>query len=231
LLTQKILSHPVISSSAKTLLEHSFPRALANGTLPKKIWHDFLKKDLVYLSGYSKAMSCIANRLSDEKHTDSLKKIFTRTQALERQIELRYLANSLAPLTFFTPVLHIDSPAVQRYTAYLSAMTQHESLIIGLTSLWPCLWVYNQLGTQMIMKVDNAHPYKDWIQFLFNPLSQSTQAVSQIINDMEDTVSIGSYQEMVSTFLKCLQFEHDFFDEIHQPPRKEKVACYRRCKF
>lgn len=217
-------------SSANSILEqiysHPFNQQLADGTLSKIAFSQFLMQDQLYLGYYLEAMIITSNRLTKKDHKGCFQKFLKETGELQD-----FLKNELVPKYNPAAMAHKDqkldekvimSTACLKYSQYLVQTAKEGSIEEAVTCLFPCFYVYHELGSQGSSSLSKDNYYYDWIAGYTNQqgFTESVEAFMQILIDVSnrdneiESNQIG--QTMANTFLQSCQHEWNFIQAVVQ---------------
>ena len=100
------------------------------------------------------------------------------------------------------------------YIQFESNLVRNSSFSIGLASVYPCFWVYGEIGKAIQAKaILIENPYHSWLEGLGGP--QYLKTVDQIrgfLNEHAVKLKDKEKNKMTEAFLKGCNLEQKFFD-------------------
>jgi len=85
---------------------------------------------------------------------------------------------------------------------------------LGLASLLPCIWIYNEVG-QHIMKIANldSNPYHEWIlEYSNEEFTAGVNDILNIVNNMAAEAGPELRERMTKVFVEAALYEFAFWD-------------------
>lgn len=210
-------SHQMFSAVSHILpkiYQHPFNAQLAQGSLPKEIFKQYMRQDILYLADFSKALQLTANRLKNKEQATMLNTIKTTTVQDEFSVNSNYLNGG--SLSFFSipPLPTHKSSVIDHYTKHLLSAASEASPEVALSCILPCFYIYRNLGLQMRSFAHPTHPYRKWIESCSSPkYIASTQAMMSITEEHYAAASEAVQKQMIDSFKKSTGLELDFFEE------------------
>lgn len=211
------------------LIDHSFNRELAEGTLAYDKFIFYIEQDSYYLMNFSRAFALIAGRAhSSEGIHYFLESSFGALMA-ERELHAKFM-----PANYSTD--HIEpSLACLAYTHYLIATAATAPLEEAIAATLPCLWIYREVGQNIQQRVGINNPYKLWIDtYSSEAFSDSTDKAIALLNRIanESSVSIRARMEKAFEYSSLLEwyFWEDAYNKstFREGATKERAALFTR---
>ena len=196
------------------LLTHPFVTGMADGSLPPKRYLFYVDQNLLYLSGYARAIALGAARAPDEQtlgtFTDSLVNI-VRTEIPQNR-RLRDRTRALVPggHSDLPPEM---APATHAYTSYLLATAALGAALDVRAMILPCAWSYGEIANSLVGRAVEHPVYTEWFRFFAS--DEYTELVVRMRRDFDDAtadVSPTGRQRLAEIFLTATRLEHKFWD-------------------
>ena len=142
-------------------VRHPFVKALADGTLSRAAFQNFLIQDYLFLIQYARAYALLAYKL--EALPDIQAALETAKALIETEMPLhvKYCAGwgiSEAQMRAAPPSLEMLA-----YTRYVLETGFTGDALELLAALAPCIAGYAEIGAWAAGEVNPVNPYKDWI--------------------------------------------------------------------
>lgn len=134
-----------------------FVRGVADGTLPREVFARYLVQDALYLAAYSRAMQCLAGRLSAGPDRDLFARFAADGVAAERAMQERWLADAGGVGGATLP-----TPACRRSMEHVR-MAESAPVPVAMAAVLPCFSVYAEVGARLVAGLAAEHPYREWI--------------------------------------------------------------------
>jgi hydroxymethylpyrimidine/phosphomethylpyrimidine kinase len=188
--------------------------ALADGTLGKDAFADYLAQDAHYLEGYAEVLARLAELAADP-------------------VEQVFWAAAAETCRTAETVLHRDwadqePPAVAAVTrAYLDHLEAavNSGYGPGVAAVLPCYWMYADIGNRLAVNA-SGHVYREWIDMYSDPVFEQA---TRTVRDIADRVAAGAGPEgreaMWRAFERAAGLEREFFAAALQAsPRSSLLA-------
>lgn len=196
-------------------LMHPFVRGLQDGTLRADRFRYYLIQDHYYLQAFSHVHQLVA-----AKTEDAALKTLMLAGAIdlangEKQVrqtffeKLQITAHELTQ----TPI----APTADHYIAHLYRQLIMENAAIAAAGLYPCLWLYGDVG-QALSQQPSPHPlYQQWIDtYATNEIQVEINATGRVLNRLFAASSIDDQQQMLNAFIRSSQLEYHFWEMAYQ---------------
>ncbi|WP_246180107.1 bifunctional hydroxymethylpyrimidine kinase/phosphomethylpyrimidine kinase [Kocuria coralli] len=195
----------------------SFVPGLADGSLPREVFLDYLAQDLIYLQDYSRALAQLAVRAPRE----SWRALFAAGSAgcAEETATLhKTLVEADAPVQ--------STEVTDEYTDFLLATTQSRDWAVGVAAVLPCYWLYAWIGTELDRQrraaqvqdghdgSGGAHPYAAWLDSYSDPaFAEAGERVRAVVDDLARTADPATVDHMRRAFHRACELEFRFFED------------------
>lgn len=201
----------------KALIEHPFPRGLADGTLPADRFRFYISQNLLYLPEYARMIAVGASRsIGNRALTKS-------TRALVNIVDVEIPQNERmrdAIVSVCGPTTASDqimAPATAAYTSWLLATAASGSALDVQAALLPCAWSYGEIarGLSALPSADGAPPvYREWLTFF---ASDDYDAVVAALREEFDrdyaSADASTRERLTEIFVTGCRMERLFWDQ------------------
>lgn len=192
----------------EAILDHSFVRELAAGTLPTAKFAFYLAQDSLYLSEYARVLSHIASRLTDKNMIAD----FARFAANGIEVEAAMHAGFL---NRYGVRREQKAPGCMLYTSLLKAQA-YNPVEVELAAVLPCFKVYLEVGKAIAAKASPENPYAAWIATYADPAFEaSTERALAIADELAEHASVDVRRAMTEAFVMCTRMEWLFWDSAY----------------
>ncbi|TWT65457.1 TenA family protein [Crateriforma conspicua] len=139
------------------IVEHTFVRGLADGTLDRNAFRRYVAQDAFFLRAFLKAYALAAAKCDDLERARVFHDLMTGVLD-ELKLHGSYSATLGINLDDVEPYA-----ATRAYTDFLLRVAWHGSLAEIIAAMVPCMRVYQHLGNQLVASLRPDHPYERWI--------------------------------------------------------------------
>ena len=161
--------------TVRSIINKGFIPSAISGNLPLKVFLKYLEQNALYLKNYADVLSDLALKTSNREESDFLRKSSKEATALVEYTKELY--EQIGKKKFPT----IIKPCMENseYIQFESNLVRNSSFSIGLASVYPCFWVYGEIGKAIQAKaILIENPYHSWLEGLGDP--QYLKTVDQI---------------------------------------------------
>jgi len=190
---------------AAEALRHPFVRRLADGTLPRESFADFVAQDAFFLEAFCRAYGFGLAHSPDRMALDTFAELLIGVRE-ELQLHASYAAEWGIDLSTVQPV-----PATLAYTNFLLTIAARGDIGVTCAALTPCMRLYAHLGQSLSPPTSDT--YARWIATYADSEFESLAATIERLVDVyaDDTA------EVRTVYGRAMQLELEFFD----------AACHR----
>jgi len=190
------------------ILEHPFIKELAAGTLSPERFDRYIAQDEIYIGNYGRQMFELAALIPDPADRQMFEE-FAR-EGMEGEKAMHDLL--IARFGIETAVQ--ASPVTADYNAHSQAAIATGSKEIGLASLLPCMWVYNEVGQHILRTASTeGNPYAEWIHEYGNDaFTEGVNAVLKLIDSYAAATDSATRARMTQEYIDATRFEYLFWD-------------------
>ncbi len=147
-----------ISAFREKAISHRFNQQLALGALSKKSFDFYIAQDSLYLMDFAKAIAITAAKSFDSKDFSTLLHLADGALVAERELHNFYFKEFA-----ITPVTK-KGEACLSYTNFLISTAYSMSYEESLAALFPCFYLYKEVGKAILHKSSKENPYHKWIE-------------------------------------------------------------------
>jgi thiaminase/transcriptional activator TenA len=143
-------------------VRHPFVQALADGTLSRAAFSNFLVQDYLFLVQYARAYALLAYKLEDLPDIQAALETAKALIETEMPLHVKYCAG----WGIAEPEMRAAPPALEllAYTRYVLEVGFTGDALELLAALAPCIAGYAEIGAWAAAKTGPVNPYFDWIE-------------------------------------------------------------------
>ena len=148
-------------------VRHPFVEALADGSLSRAAFSNFLIQDYLFLIQYARAYALLAYKL--EELPDIQAALETAKALIETEMPLH--VGYCAEWGISEPEMRAAEPAIEMlaYTRYVLEVGFTGDALDLLAALAPCIAGYAEIGAWAASVTGSGNPYKNWIETYTGP--------------------------------------------------------------
>lgn len=189
-----------------------FVRGLADGSLPRTVFDEYLRQDVLYLDVYARALARCGELAPDRADGDLWTGAAERTLVLERDLHVRHVAG-----TDVTPWA-----ACTGYTGHLTALAEAGDYATLGAAVIPCYLVYADVGARLAAAVGpdrlDRHPYGAWLAVWGGEeFGASAARAAAAVDRAADGASEPVRHRMLDAFVTSTRWEHRFWGDLWPP--------------
>jgi thiaminase/transcriptional activator TenA len=193
------------------ILEHPYLKELADGTLPREVFRDYVKQDWLYLAEFLRATAAIAARAAD---VDVMKLLLKRVEWLIG-MENHFHHKHAAELGLdFDRIDWQMNDANYAYTRHMLWAAHAGTTVEALAALMPCPCVYIHVGDVLCrLPRPNDPMYAEWIEFYGpGPLAERTRQLEEIFDKLAANASPEELARAERNYVISSRYEWMFWD-------------------
>ncbi len=197
---------------------HPFLQELADGTLPRPAFWQYLVQDGLYLLDYASALRVLAARAPDRSVARMLARHAEGAVAAESALQ-DDLLRELAADAFEKPAVASaqPSPTTLAYTSYLLAVVRGGSFAEGLAAVLPCYWIYWEVGTSLVPGGSPDPLYARWIETYGGAgFGDVTKEVLTVVDALGPEVDPAELGRMHHHYRTASRYEWMFWDAAYR---------------
>ena len=184
---------------------------LMQGTLSNEVFKDYLQQDIIYLANYGNEISALVDIIPEK----SIKELFSRISldAIHNERTLHEMLVERFDVNGTVPAIDV----IGKYMLHTRRFVEFGDVGLSLAALLPCFWVYSELGRYMLTEcVREDNPYFEWIEtYASDFMDECVRMISKQCDDLAKTYSAERRAEMFRAFIKSVEFEEAFFENIY----------------
>lgn len=204
-----------ISALREAIHHHPFNVELAQGTLTKSRFQDYIIQDTLYLTEYRRTLLLAAAKVPDGDASRAFASSAEGVLAAEEKLHERYLAEFGVNPSEITKEL--ARPDCFAYTSFLFRAAHQEPWEILIAALLPCFWLYWDVGCAIAAKKVPANPFQAWIDtYADERFGQSVRRVITIADAAALGTSAARRERMLAAFERSSEYEWLFWDGAYQ---------------
>jgi thiaminase/transcriptional activator TenA len=192
---------------ARTALEHRFVRGLADGSLPRKSFQEYIGQDAFFLEAFTRAY---ALALAHSTNRESLHEFAGLLFGVQEELEMhgRYAAEWGVRLEDVSP-----GEATLTYIDFLLSTAALRSLGETCAAMTPCMRLYAFLGQSFAEGDHEDNPYSEWISTYADPDFEASASKLEGLLDRyaADTPAVRS------AYRRAMELEVAFFEANLEP--------------
>ena len=189
-----------------------FIQELSAGVLSKKKFTYYLHQDRLYLNEFGRSLSIVGARMKNGQHAVSCLEFGINALRAEQAMHNDYLLHLGSPFK-----KDKASPSCFAYTNFLMKTCLYDPVEVGLAALLPCFWIYQKVGSKLIMNSASNNPYQQWIEvYGGHNFKASTQQIVNILNKLAISSSAQQIQEMRAAFIYSAKYEWLFWHSAYE---------------
>jgi thiaminase/transcriptional activator TenA len=193
--------------AADACLAHPFVRGIADGTLERERYRDFVAQDAAFLEAFARAYAHCLARSPEREGLYAFRELL---DGVFRELELHRIASRELGIDLD----HVrPAPATVSYTDFLAdAVASGAGVGETLAAMTPCMRLYAYLGARMAAETGAGArlpaAYRDWIATY---AGEDFQALAALIESLLDRYATGSERER-EHYRRAMELERAFFD-------------------
>jgi len=190
------------------IIKHPFIQQLADGSLETSRFERYIAQDEAYLGNYGRQMFQFAELIEDPAQHEMFVE-FARSGIEGEKTMHELLISRFGIDTKVTP-----SVVTKAYNEHTEAGIASGSKAIALAALLPCMWVYNEVGLEIlkIARMD-CNPYREWIlEYGNEEFTQGVRTVLDLVDSYAEEVDETTREAMTKSFVEGTLYEYAFWD-------------------
>jgi len=203
--------------SYKEILNLPFNREVADGTLAKNKFRNYIIQDYFYLQNYKKAYEILLAKSPDERGKQF---IVDAINGIDDEIKIVHMTYfKKYNITNEELLGSAPTPTTKSYNAYLNETATGKPFEVGLMATLPCNWIYYQVATDMKQsKQVEGNPYQEWIDaYGTTPWEESdTKVFVDLVEYYMENATEELRKEMEQAYKKAVEFEYMFWDTVYK---------------
>lgn len=196
------------------LLDHPFPRGLAEASVPVAQFRFYVAQNLCYLPDYARMLATAAARSRDDAGLAHFSAALANIVDVEIPQNRRMLARA-AELA--GPCVDTDlepAPATVAYTSWLLAVAARGDADDIAAALLPCAWSYGEIAAGLIGSAVPHPVLHEWVAFFATP--SYAAVVAELRSGFDDRLAqlgADARRRAAATFRTGCRLERRFWDQ------------------
>ena len=184
-------------------LNTKFVQGLKTGSLPKKIFQEYLAQDYFFLETFARAYGLAVSKSKDKY---SIRKVSELLMGVSEELILH---ENYAKEWDIDLSKNKIKKATKNYTDFLNDTSKRLNFIEIMFAMTPCMRLYSWIGNSLYQE-DYDNKYKEWI------ITYSDVSFENLANSLENLIETNkeSYDINNAKYLykRAMELELDFFN-------------------
>lgn len=188
-----------------------FNQALADGTLSRERFRQYIIQDAHYLLAYGRALAAAAAKADHADGVVQFAEAARTAVVVERSLHDGFMRDyGISAADFAATPL---SPACHHYTQFLVATAWSAPYPVVLAALLPCYKIYAEVGLAIHASARRPNPYEAWIEtYSSAEFLDAVQAVCDTLDRVASGADAATRQQMHAAYTRGAQLEWMFWD-------------------
>ena len=184
-------------------LNTKFVQGLKTGSLPKKIFQEYLAQDYYFLETFARAYGLAVSKSTDKY---SIRKVSELLMGVSEELILH---ENYAKEWDIDLSKNYIKKATKNYTDFLDETSKTLSFIEIMFAMTPCLRLYSWIGKNLY-KEDFDNKYKEWIfTYSHESFENLANSLENIIDTYKESYDVNQAQYL---YKRAMELELDFFN-------------------
>lgn len=193
------------------ILCHPFVEGLADGSLPRESFTQYVVQDAYYLRDYARALAIVAAKAPDETIVRRFCEDAAGAIAVEQSLHTDFLG--ALGLTENEAMSRPVPPTTLAYTSYLLRVCHQGSFAEGLAAVLPCYWIYARVGEKLVEKSSPDPLYARWItMYGGEDFQQVVARVLELVDRIGESLSDNERARVTERVVTAARYEWMFWD-------------------
>jgi thiaminase/transcriptional activator TenA len=178
------------------ILRHPFITGLTDGTLDHSAFRYFILQDSHYLRAYSRALTLVAARATEQGlHSELLVSLGLESADVDA-------AGS--------------RPTTTAYMSYLTAVCATGTYAEAVAAVLPCYWIYRDVGRELLKRSSPDLVYRQWIEtYGSEEFDAVVESVLAVTDRLGSEVGPGERERCHRHFSTTTRYEWMFWDAAY----------------
>jgi len=193
------------------IINMSFVKELASGTLDVEKFKFYLQQDAHYLEYFARALAIIAAKAQDVDVMLDFVRFSEGAVIVERALHDSYFKEyAIEQRTTMSPTCH-------HYVHYLQSTVYMSDSAVGMAAVLPCFWIYQMVGEHILsIEQKSENRYQNWIGTYAGEAFGLLVKKAIAICDAAAATSTPQQQElMTEAFIMASRLEYAFWDSAY----------------
>ena len=185
---------------AERAVRHPFVRGLADGSLPRESFADYVAQDAFFLQAFARAYALGVAHSADRAAMEAWADLLAGVRQ-ELRLHDDYAGRWGIDLAAVEP-----APATRAYTDFLLATAALGGVGVTCAAMAPCMRLYAHLGQSLSGRA--AATYAEWVDTYADPGFEALAASLEQLLDRNAADTVGVHQ----AYRRAMLLELDFFE-------------------
>ena len=192
-----------------------FNQQLAQGTLNRDAFSQYVIQDAPYLLAYGRALAVCAAKAYEADDVIQFSEAAKIAIVVERSLHNGFMQDfGISKAQFEDTPLTL---ACHHYTSYLQATAWAESYPVVLAALLPCFWIYAEVGKDIVDKAAANNPYQAWIDtYAGEDFHAAVRNVIATVDRVAARVDADTLEKMHTAYTHAARLEWLFWDSAFE---------------
>lgn len=198
-----------------------FNQALADGSLPRDVFQQYMVQDAHYLVAFGRALAVAAAKADDADGVVQFAAAAQEAVHAERELHQRFMQDfAVTPAQFAQTPL---SPTCHHYCHFLQSTAWSRPYPVALAALLPCFGIYAQVGVALQARCVPGNPYQSWIDtYGGEAFHAHVRAVRDTVDAVAAQADATTVAAMHAAYTDAARLEWMFWDSAY---RQEVWPC------
>ncbi|KIW66752.1 phosphomethylpyrimidine kinase [Phialophora macrospora] len=213
-----LLVHPSVREPWHRYTHHAFPAAMATGTLPERLFKNYLVQDYLYLTHFARTHALAAYKSRSMPAIAASAHIILHVQR-EMALHLGYCAEfGISQAELDDPARSRESLACTAYSRYVLDVGASQDWLALQMALAPCLIGYGVTAARLAadpasVKGTDRNPYWKWVEnYVADDYCEAVRVGRELIETHIAKQSPTRVEELVAIFVRATGMEIRFWD-------------------
>ena len=196
--------------------QHDFVRGLGDGSLPEKVFLQYLIQDYIFLVHYSRAWSMVVVKAESVSHMRTA--AATVHALINEETQLHVEVCKQRGISEQELEAAVEAHENLAYTRYVMDTALSGDILDLLAALAPCVFGYGEIGLNLKESNDTLPQYREWIDMYCGDEYQSVcDAVGELIDEVaaqrlgSDPANHPRWLALSERFAMATQLEVNFW--------------------
>ncbi|MGM9945438.1 MAG: thiaminase II [Lysinibacillus sp.] len=189
---------------------HPFVKELVNGTLPIEKFAYYMLQDAYYLKHYSKVLALTAAKAKSDKEMDCFlekAQFVQRSELALHTTVFKELSITEEQVQNFEP-----APAAYNYVSHMYQAIQHGDVDESFAAMFPCPWLYQEIGEYYRDKKPGVKVYEDWLAMYSDASFKQSIEEQKAMMDRYAMENPQKLNILKSHFIRSCYYEWQFWE-------------------
>lgn len=152
--------------------QHPFVKGIVDSSLPLEKFKFYMMQDAYYLKHYAKVLALAAAKTTDEEELQFFLK--TAQYVHEAELALHRTTFKQLQVTDEDWAAFTVAPTTYNYVNHMYNAVQNEGVAEAFAAIFPCPWLYAEIGQYFIGATPEEPLYKQWVDLYASEETQKS---------------------------------------------------------